>query len=121
MQDELNEVSETQPIEQMPSEEISDTLPLSEEGGTQGEPVSEEEQPISESQAIAKSQALAQEQLGPLKPKSNIFSLLLIISIIFIVLAIYMVAHELNHYYGVTFGGIISVPEKNIETPESGK
>ncbi|MFH0888271.1 MAG: hypothetical protein V1871_03585 [Planctomycetota bacterium] len=136
MQEEINE---TQPIEQeqlieeiSPDQTISDAQTISEEPqplseepqplSEEEQPVSEEEQPISDSQAISESQAMHQVQIGEPKPKSNIFSLLLIISVIFIVLAIYMVAHELNHYYGVTFGGIISVPEKNIETPvESGK
>lgn len=112
MQDEMNEIHETQPIEEVPAEE---TIP------EEGQPVSEEEQPMSDSQEISESQALPQVQLGAPKPKSNIFSLLLIISVIFIILAVYMVAHELNHYYGVTFGGMISAPDKNIETTESGK
>lgn len=136
MQEEINEtqpIEQEQPIEEIPSAETISNLetiseepqllseepqPLSEEP----QPLSEEGQPVSDSQAISESQAIPQAQIGEPKPKSNIFSLLLIISGIFIVLAIYLVAHELNHYYDVTFGGIISVPEKNIETPvKSGK
>jgi hypothetical protein len=117
MPDELDELHETQPIEEIPAEEtISDAQTISDEE----QPVSEE-QPISDSQYISESQEMSQVQLGTPKPKSNIFSLLLIISTIFVILAIYMVAHELNHYYGVTFGGIISAPDKTTESTESGK
>ncbi|MBI5778938.1 MAG: hypothetical protein HZA49_05725 [Planctomycetes bacterium] len=46
------------------------------------------------------------------KPRSNIFTLLLILAFLCIGLAIYFLAHELNNYYGVTFGGILSPPNK---------
>jgi hypothetical protein len=58
---------------------------------------------------------------GPIKPKSNIFTLILILSFLCIVLAIYMIAHELNNFYGVTFGGMLSQPNKTVETVETGE
>ncbi|MEW6027504.1 MAG: hypothetical protein AB1599_09450, partial [Planctomycetota bacterium] len=58
---------------------------------------------------------------GTLKPKSNIFTLLLILAFLCIGLAIYLLAHELNNYYGVTFGGILSEPNKTTETTEPAK
>lgn len=58
---------------------------------------------------------------GIAKPRSNIFTLLLILAFLCIVLAIYLLAHELNNYYGVTFGGILSPPNKTAGTTEPGK
>lgn len=58
---------------------------------------------------------------APLKPKSNIFTLILILSFLCIILAIYLLAHELNNFYGVTFGGILSPPNKTVETAEIGE
>lgn len=58
--------------------------------------------------------------LGPPKPRSTIFTLLLIISFIFIGLAIYLVAHELNQFYEVTFGGMLSPPTKVSQTETPG-
>lgn len=53
------------------------------------------------------------------KPRSNLFTLLLILSFLCIGLAIYLLAHELNNFYGVTFGGILSPPDKIAETTET--
>jgi hypothetical protein len=65
-----------------------------------------------------------QAPLGPVKPKSNIYTLLLIISTIFMVVSIYLVAYELNKFYGVTFGGLVSPPspeEKSDRTEKTDK
>ncbi|MDI6788688.1 MAG: hypothetical protein QME51_09990 [Planctomycetota bacterium] len=58
---------------------------------------------------------------APPSPKSNIFTLFLILSLICIIVAIYLIAHELNKFYEVTFGGILSPPIKIVETTGSGK
>ncbi len=58
---------------------------------------------------------------GPAKPVSNIFTLILILAFLCIVLAIYLLAHELNNFYGVTFGGILSEPNKTAGTTETGR
>ena len=58
---------------------------------------------------------------GPIKPKSNIFALILILSILCIGLGIYLLAHELNGFYGVTFGGILSPPNKTADATETDK
>jgi hypothetical protein len=63
----------------------------------------------------------AAASFGIVKPKSNIFTLLLILAFLCIGLAIYLLAHELNNYYGVTFGGILSEPNKTTETTEPAK
>jgi nitrate reductase NapE component len=57
-----------------------------------------------------------QSPLGPVKPHSNIYTFLLIIAVIFMVISIYLVGYELNKFYGVTFGGIVSAPVD--ESPE---
>lgn len=59
--------------------------------------------------------------LGPVKPKSNIFTLILILSFLCMGLAIYLIAYELNNFYSVTFGGLMSPPNKTVETAETGK
>lgn len=59
---------------------------------------------------LASGWAPEQAPLGPVKPKSNIYTLLLIIATIFMIVSIYLVAYELNKFYGVTFGGLVSAP-----------
>lgn len=44
----------------------------------------------------------------PEKTSSNIFTLLLIIALVFVLVSIYLVCYELNAFYNVTFGGILS-------------
>jgi hypothetical protein len=105
MQDEVNEVNE-----------VNETQPTIEpvEGSEEQAAVSEE-RPISEV-------SLPVIPLGAPKPRSNIFTLLLIVSFLCVFLAVYLVAHELNKIYGVTFGGILSPPPQKIsETTEPGK
>lgn len=45
------------------------------------------------------------------KPRSNIFSLLLIIALVFTITAIVLICVELNEFYDCTFGGIVSPPQ----------
>ena len=59
--------------------------------------------------------------VGPAKPKSNIFTLILILAFLCMGMAIYLLAHELNSFYGVTFGGILKPPNKTAETTETGR
>lgn len=102
MQDEVNEGSET-----LPDVESVE--------GSEEPAVASEEKPVSEV-------SLPVIPLGPTKPRSNLFSLLLIVSFLCIFLAVYLVAHELNKIYGVTFGGILSPPPQKIsDTTEPGK
>lgn len=49
------------------------------------------------------------------KPRSSIFTLLLLVSIIFALIGIYLVGYELNTFYGVEFGGLFSAPEEAKE------
>ncbi|MFA5793716.1 MAG: hypothetical protein WC980_01405 [Candidatus Brocadiia bacterium] len=51
-----------------------------------------------------------QAPLGPTKPKNNVYTFLMIVAAIFICVSIYLVAYELNKFYGVTFAGIVSPP-----------
>jgi len=50
------------------------------------------------------------------KPKSNIYTLLLILAIIFIGIAIYLVGWELRNYYKATFGFLQPLEETTISS-----
>jgi hypothetical protein len=76
-----------------------------------------EEQAVPEEGTVSET-SLPGVPLAPPKPRSNIFTLLLIISFILIVLAIYLTAYELNKFYGVTFGGILSPPSAASENSD---
>ncbi|MEK7449967.1 MAG: hypothetical protein AAB019_10870 [Planctomycetota bacterium] len=52
------------------------------------------------------------------KPKSNIFTLLLIISLIFILVGIYLIGYELNIFYGVEFGGLFKAGGGAVSSTE---
>ena len=79
--------------------------------------VSGQEEGVSE----APSRGRAAAGFGPAKPRSNVFTLILILAFLCIGLAIYLLGHELNSFYGVTFGGILKPPDKTAETTETGK
>lgn len=59
--------------------------------------------------------------LKPVKPKSNVFTLILILAFLCIGVAIYLIVYELNNFYGVTFNGMMSPPQKTSETIEPAK
>jgi hypothetical protein len=89
------------------------------------EEIQENVEPINK-QGLAPEEVISETSLpnmpiAPPKPRNNIFTLLLIISFVFLVIAIYLVAHELNKFYGVTFGGLLSEPQKVSEELEPGK
>ena len=124
-----DEVEEIQPAAEEPIGDAADTM-------SDGEPLIGDADAIDVSDTMAESSLVSdQEQslneapmrssaaasLGSAKPKSNIFSLILILSFLCMGLAIYLLAHELNNFYGVTFGGILSPPNKTAETTETEK
>jgi len=96
------------PIEDAGAVDVSDTMAESSIGSGQ------EEAP--DGAPMARGPAAS---YGPVKPKSNIFTLILILAFLCIGLAIYLLSYELNNFYGVTFGGIVSPPNKTAETAET--
>lgn len=82
--------------------------------------VSDEQAAPVEESAISEA-SLPALPIGPPKPRSNIFTLLLIISFVCLIVAIYLVGYELNRFYGVTFGGFFSAPTTVSGTVTPGK
>jgi len=79
------------------------------------EPIDESEiQVVPEEGGVSESSLPGMPVAAP-KPRSNIFTLMLIIAFMVICLAVYLTMHELNKYYGVTFGGILSAPVESSE------
>lgn len=74
------------------------------------QPVPEPASPAERAPAAAKPEAVA-------KPRSGIFTLLLIISFIFIVMAIYLVGWELRNFYGATFGVLSPIKANAVVYP----
>lgn len=99
------------PVEDSGAVDVSDTMAESSVATGQEEAIP--------GRASKKSSAPA--AFGPAKPKSNIFTLILILSFMCMGLAIYLLAYELNNFYGVTFGGIMKPPDKTAGTTEPGK
>ncbi|MFH1228615.1 MAG: hypothetical protein V1701_12030 [Planctomycetota bacterium] len=62
-----------------------------------------------------------QATLGPVKPKNNVYTFLLIVAALFVCASIYLVAYELNKFYSVTFGGLVSPPTPASTTPPEEK
>lgn len=54
-----------------------------------------------------------------IKPRSNVYTLLLVISIVFIIVAIYLVGWELRNYYDATFGMLEPTQKKAPQKTES--
>jgi hypothetical protein len=50
------------------------------------------------------------------KPKNNVFALILLMGLFFILIAIYLVSCEMNRFYGITFGGLLSPPPAPTES-----
>ena len=99
------------PIEDAEAADVSDTM--AESSVVSGQEEAMGGMPMPDGRAAA--------HFGPAKPRSNLFTLLLILSFLCIGLAIYLLGHELNNYYGVTFGGILSPPNKTAETTDTGR
>lgn len=130
MPDELEEI---QPAPEEPTGDAADTISedLAPVEGAENAPAVDVSDTMAESSFASGQEEVpggaprmpgaAAASFGIIKPRSNIFTLLLILSFLCIVLAIYLLAHELNNYYGVTFGGILSPPNKTAGTTEPGK
>jgi len=80
---------------------------------------------------VSEEEASFQIEPVTIKPRNNIYTLLVLISIIFIIVAIYLVGWELRNYYGATFGILdpvqkgtplkVTEPSEKIPTDEGGQ
>jgi hypothetical protein len=73
------------------------------------------EEPAEEEQPLPQMEPLL------LKPRNNIYTLLLLISILFILVSIYLVGWELRNFYDADFGILSPTQPAEIRPTESGE
>ncbi|MBI5359104.1 MAG: hypothetical protein HZA48_00810 [Planctomycetes bacterium] len=107
--EEIMDVSET--VDMGEEDSLGTTETVTEAGGTEDlqATIEEPQEPVA-----AETYEEPQEAIDE-KPKSNIFTFMLIVAIVFTITSIVLVVWELNQVYDCTFGGMLNPPP-----PDSG-